>query len=70
MLQVLAVGAGSTLRVDWTGSTLNETGALLDGGKAVTTAAASYTGTASFSTWSSPVQAKLPPSTVVPATTC
>jgi hypothetical protein len=47
VLQVLAVGAGSTLRVDWTGSTLNETGALLDGGKAVTTAAAIYTGTAS-----------------------
>ena len=45
--QILAVGAGSTLRVDWTGATLNETGALLDGGKAVTTAAATYNGTAS-----------------------
>lgn len=44
--QMLAVGAGSTLRVDWTGSTLNEAGALLDGAKAITAAGAAYTGTA------------------------
>jgi hypothetical protein len=46
VVQMLAVGAGSTLRVDWTGATLNETGALLDGGKAVTAAGAAFNGTA------------------------
>lgn len=43
--QVLAVGAGSTLRVDWTGSTLNTSSVLLDGAK-LTTEAASVTGDA------------------------
>lgn len=47
VVQVLAVGAGSTLRVDWTGSVINEAGALLDGGKAVITSAATFSGTAS-----------------------
>ncbi|UJP02482.1 MAG: hypothetical protein LZF85_12050 [Nitrosomonas sp.] len=46
VIKVLAVGSGSSLRVDWTGSTLNESTALLDGSKAVTGAGAAYNGDA------------------------
>jgi hypothetical protein len=44
--QMLAVGSGSTLRVEWAGGVLNETGALLDGSLAQTAVVGAFAGTA------------------------